>query len=288
MDVRLIRAVPARCLGWRAGPFSGMASLQKALRAYGPEWLHIESGARTPPPRYRRGEEIPWYWSWMDIGRGERDCSKDAQDAYPFVVGPNVDPNVRVMRTAACRLIFTHTPRMTDRYQRVVRPDPATQFVTWPYPIDPQPDGPLPDEYDLLIYTKGRWDPALLESIERRWPRSVLLSYGSYLRQDLYDAARRSRCCLYMSHADTGSLAQAETLLAGCPNAGTSQGSPWIIDGENGRLIEQWDLATIASAVEVCHQLDREQVRAWALAWFDPKRIVNVIVNALDTVRNER
>jgi hypothetical protein len=85
-------------------------------------------------------------------------------------------------------------------------PANTTPIVTWPYPIDPWPGEPLPDEYDLLIYSKNGHRPGLLEHMCEVFPRHVVLHYGQYKREQLFEAARRSRVCAYLAD-DHGPLA---------------------------------------------------------------------------------
>lgn len=76
----------------------------------------------------------------------------------------------------------------------------------WPYPIDPWPGEPLPDEYDLLIYAKNGNRPQLLEHLAEAFPRHIQIHYGHYRREQLFEAARRSRACAYLADDDHGPL----------------------------------------------------------------------------------
>ena len=89
---------------------------------------------------------------------------------------------------------------------------PANQspIILWPYPIDPWPGEPLPDEYDLLIYAKNGHRPQLLEHLAEVFPRHIQIHYGRYRREELFEAARRSRACVYLANDDYGPLALQE------------------------------------------------------------------------------
>ena len=50
-------------------------------------------------------------------------------------------------------------------------PANQSEITLCPYPIDPLPGEPLPDEYDLLIYAKNGHRPQLLEHLPKVFPR---------------------------------------------------------------------------------------------------------------------
>jgi hypothetical protein len=95
-------------------------------------------------------------------------------------------------------------------------------------------------------------------------------------------AARRSRCCLYLSDDDRGPLALAEILLSGCPAVGISRGAPFIEPGRTGAVVEQLDAQSCLEAVAGCRRLDRRRVSAAAAVQFDARRIFGVIAEALE------
>jgi hypothetical protein len=275
--IRLIRAVTAPT---GRGPGNGQYALQKALRQYGPPWLKIGGPLR-------RGE-IPWFWSWEDREAAAA-CARTGQ---PFVAGPNMlfaqsrapcqlAAERDICQAASCRLLFTESAWYAGLIRRHCGPANRAPLVLWPYPIDPQPGGPLPGEHDLLIYEKSGVDRETVLRLQRAWPRHVRLIYGRYRREQLFAAARRSRCCLYLSDDDRGPLALAEILLAGCPAVGMPRGAPFVEPGRSGVLLARLDPQSCLDAVARCRQLDRVAVRALAVGRFDARRIVGVIVRAL-------
>jgi hypothetical protein len=135
--------------------------------------------------------------------------------------------------------------------------------------------------YDLLVYAKGSYRRGLIARLERRFPRMRLIVYGRFVRRELYAAARRSRCCLYLSADDRGPLALAEILLSGCPAIGIPTGAPFIRHGRTGILIERFRPEACIEAVGKCYQLDRHNVAAEANRQFDTARIVRTILAAL-------
>jgi hypothetical protein len=87
--------------------------------------------------------------------RGRFDASVDVTErATPHAVEP---PSV------GCR----------DLIPKYRGPANQSPIVLWTYPIDPWPGGPLPDEYDLLIYFKDGNRPQLLEHLSKVFPQHV-------------------------------------------------------------------------------------------------------------------
>ncbi len=276
--VRLIREV-TRPGG--SGPLNGQYALQKALRARGPKWLRIGGPLAH--------DEIPWFWCWED-----RDAAAAcALEGRPFIVGPNVlfEHSRRPCRPAAeryicnaasCRMMFTESAWYRDLIERHRGDNNHAPIVLWPYPIEPKPGGPLPAVHDLLVYAKGDYRPGLVARLRRYVPRMRLLVYGQFTRQDLFDAARRSRCCLYLSSDDRGPLALAEILLAGCPAIGVPTGAPFIQPGRTGVLLDRFRPQACLDAAARCRQLDRQQVATAAEWQFDTARIVDTVIGALN------
>jgi len=276
--VRLIREVKAP---GRSGPENGQYALQKSLRTSAPGWLKIGGELRDG--------EIPWWWCWLDRAGAVR-C---AQQGRPFVMGPNMlfevwdvacgAPGERELCNASsCVLQFTESEWYRKWIAENCGPDNHAPIVLWPYPIDPQPGGPLPAIYDLLVYAKSGYDLALLESLVTAVPKSRVMAYGRYRRKALFEVARRSRACVYLSSNDRGPLALSEILLSGCPTVGIAKGAPWIVEGVTGHHVDSLDAPTLTAAVERAWNLDRQEVRAAALRQLDKHRIVNTILSSLE------
>ena len=64
--------------------------------------------------------------------------------------------------------MFCHTPWYRDLIAEHRGPANQSEIILWPYPIDPWPGEPLPDEHDLLIYAKNGHRPQLLEHLADR------------------------------------------------------------------------------------------------------------------------
>ncbi|MGA2035939.1 MAG: hypothetical protein ABSG68_27130, partial [Thermoguttaceae bacterium] len=193
--IRLIREVLAPS---GRGPGNGQFALQRALRARAPDWLKIGGMLRSG--------EIPWFWCWLD----REPALLCARSGQPFIAGPNMlfEDSSQPCRTraerelcdaASCRLLFTESAWYGDLIESQRGPANHSPLVIWPYPIDPQPGGPLPAQYDLLIYEKSGVPEGALERLRRAWPRQIRVRYGRYRRQRWFELARRSRCCLYFS-----------------------------------------------------------------------------------------
>jgi len=276
--VRLIRAVTvAGC----SGPRNGQYALQKALAARRPEWLAIGGALEA--------DEIPWFWCWLDRPA----AALCARTGRPFVAGPNVlfdssrFPGAgagerEVLEAAGCRLLFTESEwyrRLIDRHRGSQNRAP---IVLWPYPIDPKPAGPVcPPEHDLLLYVKTARFAGLAAALGRRYRRTRRVRYGRYRRERLWQLARRSRCCLYLSDDDRGPLALAEILLSGCPAVGLPGGAPFVQQGRTGILLDRFSVGGCVEAIENCLEFHRDEVAALAAEQFDTHGIVEVVLGAL-------
>lgn len=280
--VRLVREIKTSD---GRGPGNGMCALQKALRARCPDWLTIGG---VPQPG-----ELLWAWHWEDKGLA---VLWGAQ-GDPFVIGPNVlFENSRTPRKAPgerelcgarnCVLQFTESQWYRELISRNCHPPNFAPVVMWPYPIDPQPGPPLAVNYDLLIYEKSGVHPDTVTLLQNQYPRNRRIRYGKYKRQRLFDLARKSRCCAYLSDDDRGPLALAEIMLAGCPAVGVEGGAPWVVDGMTGYEAEDLTYTPLAAAIEKARLLDRDSVRAEALEKFDTDRTVTTILAALDNARD--
>jgi len=270
------------------GPGNGQYALQRALRRRirsGVDWLAM-GGAAQPG-------DLPWFWCWRDRSAAVH----WARMGRPFVQGPNTlllsskQPRCDALEAALldspqCRLIFTESQWYRELIARNLGPENRAPVRVWPYPIDPQPAGPVdPPRHDLLIYVKNGRFPGLLERLRDRYRRSVVIRYGGYRREELWEVARRSRCCCYLADDDRGPLSQAEILLCGCPVVGVPTGAPFARPGVSGMLVRSLRAEEWCEAVEVCRALGRHQVSAWARRQFDSVRIADSVLAALDQAR---
>ncbi len=276
--IRLIRAVPAPT---GRGPGNGQFALQRGAAA-----ICARVAEDRRPARARRNPLV------LVLGR-PRDRRTVRRTGTPFVAGPNVlfehsrqpcrvQAEREICDAASCRLLFTES----EWYRRLIEgcrgPANRAPIVVWPYPIHPRPGGPLPPQYDLLIYEKSGVNAATVARLQRAWPRHARIRYGRYRREQLWAVARRSRCCLYLSDDDRGPLALAEILLSGCPAVGISRGAPFVEPGRTGAVVERLDAQSCLEAVAGCRQLDRRRVSEAAAVQFDARRIVGVIAAALE------
>jgi len=284
------------------GPTNGMFALQKALKkriAGGLDWLSIKS---LPASR----GALPWFWHWDD----RRYAAWWDSEGQPFVQGPNMlftysgKPRIdaeecALLDAANCRAMFCHSEWYRDLIAKHRGPANQSPIVLWPYPIDPWPGEPLPDEYDLLIYAKNGNRPQLLEHLAELFPRHVQIHYGQYRREQLLEAARRSRACAYLADDDHGPLALQEILLAGCPTVGVRTGAPFVQHGLTGHLVDRLPpgrrcvaddeddkaLVSYLDTLERAQALDRRSVRAAAAEQFRTERIEDAVIDALEHIR---
>jgi hypothetical protein len=242
-----------------------------------------------------REDELPWFWCWEDRVAAIR----WARRGLPFLQGPNTvfvcnrRPRLDwlecgVLDSPQCRLMFTESEWYRQLILKHRGPENRSPVVLWPYPIFPQPPGPAESpQYEVLIYIKnGEW-PGVAESLRRRFARVAVIRYGDYRREELWEAAHRSRCCCYLADDDRGPLALAEILLCGCPTVGVSTGAPFVEPGRSGFVLADSTLGAWLDAVHRCHAIDRQGVAAWAATRFDPERIADTVLAALEAAGRE-
>ena len=295
MIVRLIREAPSPAA---SGPFQGQYVLQKALRRYGPAWLKIGGTLGAG--------EIPWFWCWEDAQAACR-C---AAEGRPFILGPNVlfhdsrrprqFAHERLLCDAAsCKLLLTESGWYRELIARHLGPANRAPIAVWPYPVAeagsweleagvprqhlPQLPSPISQ---LLVYAKSGFDEALLARLQRRFPGSLVLRYGRFRREELFDAARGARACVYLSDDDRGPLALAEILLCGCPAVGVPRGAPWIEHGRNGAIISGFGMNEMLRGIALAMQANREAVTAAARRRFCPRAVVRQIVTAIEGIEH--
>ena len=284
------------------GPSNGMYALQKALRKRideGLDWLSIK------PLPVSKGA-LPWFWNWAD----RRYAAWWDSEGLPFVQGPNMlftnsaTPRIdaeecALLDASNCRAMFCHSEWYHDLIAKHRGPANQSPIILWPYPIDPWPGEPLPDEYDLLIYAKNGHRPQLLEHLAEVFPRHIQIHYGQYQREQLFEAARRSRACAYLADDDHGPLALQEILLAGCPTVGVRTGASFVRTGETGVLVDrlppgeasitsEQDAKALDAFLEGIHaaqHLERHTVRALAADQFAAGGIVEAVIAALARLR---
>jgi hypothetical protein len=213
---------------------------------------------------------------------------------------PRIDAEECALLDAAnCRAMFCHSEWYRDLIAKHRGPTNQSAIVLWPYPIDPWPGEPLPDAYDLLIYAKNGHRPQLLEHLVEVFPRHIQIHYGRYQREELFEAARRSRACAYLADDDHGPLALQEILLAGCPTVGVRTGASFVRTGETGVVVDRLPpgrqcaesdedvraLTIFMEAIEEAQSLDRHSVRYRAAEQFATGHIVDLLLAKLKQLR---
>lgn len=138
----------------------------------------------------------------------------------------------------------------------------------------------------------------LLEHLAEAFPHHVQVHYGQYRREQLFEAARRSRACAYLADDDHGPLALQEILLAGCPTVGVRTGASFVRHGETGAVVDRLppgasclesdaDAAALDAFIDVIEQaqtLVRGLVREVAAGQFDTTRIVENLLDSLSSI----
>lgn len=284
------------------GPSNGMHALQRALMA------KIESGLSwlTIRPLPAIDNSLAWFWNWND----RRYANWWNSTGRPFIVGPNVlfmdSRNPRcdnlesgILDAENCKAFFCHTPWYRDLIAKHKGPSNPAAIELWPYPISPLPSGPQNLQYDLLIYAKNGHRPGLLEFLASMFRSHIQIHYGKFKREELWDAASKSRACVYLADDDHGPLALQEILLSGCPVVGVSTGAPFVKDGVTGVMVDKMPsspefhssyddsqfLIRYLSAIGLAMTLDRQAVREFALNQFDENAIADKIIECLQAIR---
>jgi len=267
------------------GPSRGMYALQKALRERDIPWLKVGGPLKSG--------DIPWIWLYKDANLA---IHFNDYFGWPFILGPNVlfwdsynpgkkEYERKLLDANSCALMFTESLWYAALIQQNCNHNEAPIKI-WPYPIDPQPDGPLAPEFDLLIYLKDMTMGREAIRAQERWPKSNLVTYGRYDRNDLIELARRSRACLYLCNDDRGPLAAAEIALAGCPLVGVERGCPWTTEHMLGVNLPHFSTPVMVRGVEAAMDMDRHVVRKSAQKFFDADGIVDTVVEALEPLVN--
>lgn len=164
---------------------------------------------------------------------------------------PRIDAEECALLDAAnCRAMFCHSERYAELIRKHRRPANQSPIVLCPYPIDPSPGEPLSDEYDLLIYAKNGYRLHLLEHVAEAFPRQIQIHYGSYRREEVFEAAtiagmrvpgrRRPRA--------VGSPGNS----AGCPTVGVRTGASFVRNAETGIVFDRLPHGSLC-----LHQLNR-------------------------------
>ena len=141
--------------------------------------------------------------------------------------------------------------------------------------------------------------PGLLEHLGEVFPRHVVLHYGQYKREQLFEAAQRSRACAYLADDDHGPLALQEILMVGYPTVGVRTGAPFIRDSVTGIFVDRLSpgakcmkndadavsLAAFVERIQRIQQFSRVSIRRITAENMSAPLIVGHIVQSLGSVR---
>ena len=94
------------------------------------------------------------------------------------------------------------------------------------------------DEYDCLIYSKKRrydytfdsFRGKLISLLEKKGVKFLELTYGSYERQEYFDALLKSKCCVNLSLDECPGIATYESMFMNTPIIGSPHNTPSIFD----------------------------------------------------------
>ena len=149
---------------------------------------------------------------------------------------------------------------------------------------------------DAMIYLKGgKEETHIADALAAAFPSHVLVRYGAFTRAQLFEAARTSRACFYISREDHYPLAAVEIGLMGCPIISDERSCPvaahrltglltpvreraedapftWAADAAE-RLVAEWPGAVM---------MDRAAIRGRTIARHSAETAVERIASALD------
>ena len=142
--------------------------------------------------------------------------------------------------------------------------------------------------------------PQLLVDLAEIFLRYMQIHYGSYRREQLFEAARRSRACAYLADDDHGAVALQEILLAGCPTVGVRTGASFVQHGETGILLDRLPpgascleseedaaaLAVFIEGIQRAQAFNRQSVRQLAADQFSSQSIVEQVMSSICIASN--
>ncbi|XZE56123.1 hypothetical protein SH139x_002202 [Planctomycetaceae bacterium SH139] len=137
--------------------------------------------------------------------------------------------------------------------------------------------------------------PQLLEHLAEAFPRHIRIHDGRYRREELFEAARRSRAWAYLADDEHGPLALQEILLTGSPTAGVWTGAWFVRHDETGIVVDRMPpgascmecdkdavaLDDFINAIDQAKTIARPSVRAIATGQFNTPSIVRQLIKSL-------
>lgn len=149
--------------------------------------------------------------------------------------------------------------------------------------------------FDALIYVKGgAEEQQIADALRAAFPSSRVLPYGGFTRAELFEAARTSRVCFYISREDHYPLAAVEIGLMGCPIISDEKACPVLVHRLTGiaaPVRERDTRAPFAWAPDAAERLaaefrpacllDRRETRLAVVRRHDPALCVERIAAAL-------
>ena len=147
-------------------------------------------------------------------------------------------------------------------------------------------------KYDLLIYLKhGEEAKNIFQEFKRTEfynKRKVIeFIYGTYKKRHLYNAARASRVCLYLSYGETGGMASEEIMSCGCPIVSMKRDTPLGINKKTVNWVsEKREIPEIIQAIRECEKYVRLEVRNTAIDRFNIDKCVEILLANLKEINN--
>lgn len=229
-----------------SGPDVLVAAISEALRG-DPRFADLNEQPRG-------ADDIAWF------PVGHHLIAKFMREGRPFAIGPNVifgnsqmpgacagEPELLAYQNYAA--IFTLSRWYSALQQKHFAQKTNHFILDYPLPREwtrlPWED--IADRYphnfpivqqqdiDATIFMKGAEpETKIVAELMRRFPNGRVVQYGRYNRTNLFEAARSSRACFYISREDHYPLAAVEIALMGCPIISDEKSCPVLQHGVNG------------------------------------------------------
>ena len=292
---------PVSGLDTTSGASVAVAALSEALRG--------DARFRPPAVGALGAEDIRWYpgASTGLIGALDLDAFHGRIAIGPQVLfansqAPGAGAHERaLMDYGGYAAIFTFSRWYQELLKLNMRQ--RTRHVLLDYPL---PAAWLGEEWtrevvtDVLIYVKGgAEEQRIATALREAFPSSRVLPYGGFTRAELFEAARTSRACFYISREDHYPLAAVEIGLMGCPIISDEKACPVLVHRLTGiaapvrerdtRAPFAWapDAAErLAAEFRAACLLDRGETRLTVVRRHDPALCVERIAAALGLNRD--
>ena len=237
-------------------------------------------------------DDVPWY----PVGHCQ--IAQRIATGQPFAIGPNTlyglsyRPGAyagerEMMAYENFAAIFCLSRWYSELCRKTMKQQTRHFLVDYPLPTvwtQMSIGNMVAPRYKAFIFQKGGpIEQAIVVSLLTRIGAVPVIKYGAYNRQELFNAAAQSECCLYVSHEDNYPLAAVEIGLMGCPIVSDERSCPVVVHGLTGVIVPvrergesepfTWSPDTaerLIVGMNLAQHLSRKSIRERTLARHDP------------------